>query len=470
MSKSSKTFLGDDFLLDDEVSVHLYEKFAAVMPIADFHNHLSPKDIAENRKFNNLTEAWLEGDHYKWRAMRINGVSEDFITGEASPWKTFEAWSGTVPFTMRNPLYHWTHLELKNYFGIRKLLDESTAKEIYDECSLLLQQEDFRVCGLMAKMNVKVVCTTDDPADSLEYHLQFAKTSAGLKMYPTFRPDNVYATDEPSAYNKYIDRLSEVSKAEIKTFDDLMNALSARLKVFNDLGCRASDHGLEFLYFDAEASGKAPRIFEKIRGGKSLSGEECLQFRCAVMLEICKQYHAMGWVQQFHLGALRNNNARMMQKIGRDTGFDSIGDFQQAQSMSWFLNRLDTSNQLAKTVIYNLDPSQNEVFATMAGSFSDGSTPGKIQWGSAWWFLDQKDGMTKQINALSNMSLLSRFIGMVTDSRSILSFPRHEYFRRVLCNIIGADVKLGELPENLPVLGKMIQDVCYVNARNYFNF
>jgi glucuronate isomerase len=468
MIKKSKSFPGNTFLLENETAIVLYEQYASPMPILDYHNHLSPKDIAENRKFGNITEAWLEGDHYKWRAMRINGVAEKFCTGDASPRDKFIEWSKTVPYTMRNPLYHWTHLELKNYFGIDKLLDESSAGEIYDECTSLLQQDDFRVQSLLTKMNVEVVCTTDDPVDSLEYHWQFEQQPGGVKMFPSFRPDKAYATGDPVAFLQYIADLSAVSHVRINSFDDLVGALRERMNLFNDLGCRSADHGPQSLYFDPEALSKAPALFKKLQGGNKLTVEEKLQFQCALLLQLCKHYHELGWVQQFHLGALRDTSTRMMRQLGSNTGFDSVGEFPQAQHLSQFLDYLDNTNQLTKTVLYNLNPSQNEVFATMAGNFCDGSVPGKIQFGSGWWFLDQKDGMTRQLNALSNMGLLSRFVGMVTDSRSFLSFPRHEYFRRVLCNLIGTDVEKGELPDDIPRLGQMIRDICYFNTKKYF--
>jgi glucuronate isomerase len=470
MVKQSKPFLGNTFLLENEVAILLYDQFAAPLPALDYHNHLSPKDIAENRKFKNITEVWLEGDHYKWRAMRINGVAETFCTGDASPLDKFIAWSKTVPCTMRNPLYHWTHLELKNYFGIHKRLEETTAREIYEECNSLLQREDFRVQGLLAKMKVEVVCTTDDPVDSLEYHRQFAGQQAGFKMFPSFRPDKAYATGTPSAFREYVSQLSAVAKVPIKSFDDLVGALRERMTAFNDLGCRSADHGPESLYFDSESLTRAPAIFKKLQSGKELTLEEKLQFRCALLVQLCKHYHELGWVQQFHLGALRDNSTRMVRQLGPNTGFDSVGEFPQAQHASQFLDHLDNTNQLAKTILYNSNPSHNEVFATLTGNFSDGSTPGKIQFGSGWWFLDQKDGMTRQLNALSNMGLLSRFVGMVTDSRSFLSFPRHEYFRRILCNLLGTDVENGELPDDLPAIGKMVQDICYFNAKRYFKF
>ncbi len=470
MTHTKRSFLGEDFLLDNEVSFELYHQYAAAQPIIDYHNHLSPKDIAQNKKFSSLTEAWLAGDHYKWRAMRANGIAEKYITGDASPPEKFHEWAKTVPATVRNPLYHWTHLELRRYFGINKLLDVTTADEIYDNCTGLLQHEEFRVQGLLLKMNVQVVCTTDDPVDNLEYHVQFAKQSGGLKMYPTFRPDKAYATQVPADYNLYLDKLSAASKVSILSFDNLLEALANRIGYFDQLGCRAADHGLEHLYFDAKALSNAPTMFKKIRTGKSLTQQESLEFKCAVLIHLCQQYHKIGWAQQFHLGALRNNNSRMMRKLGPDAGFDSIGDFPQAKHLTLLLDYLDNTNQLARTILYNLQPSQNEVFATMAGNFNDGSLPGKMQVGSGWWFLDQKDGMEKQINSLSNMGLLSGFVGMVTDSRSFLSFPRHEYFRRILCNLIGRDVEKGELPDDRLLLGTMIRDISFNNSKRYFHF
>jgi glucuronate isomerase len=468
--KNSSTFLGENFLLETEASILLYKQHASSAPILDYHNHLSPKEIAENRKFNNLTEIWLEGDHYKWRAMRFNGIVEKYCTGNASPFEKFEAWAKTVPYTLRNPLYHWTHLELKNYFGITKLLNEATAKEIYEESTSKLQQDDFRVQSLLSKMNVQVVCTTDDPTDSLEYHQAFAKQNAAFKMYPSFRPDKSYGSDDPIAYNKYIDLLAEVSLTSIHSFDDLISALKKRIKFFDEFGCRSSDHGPETLFFDTTALNAAPQIFRKVRARIKLSVDEQQLLRCAVLIELCKLYHEFGWAQQFHLGALRGNNSRMARKVGADSGFDSIGEFPQAIHLSKFFNHLDDSSQLTRTIIYNSNPSHNEVFGTMIGNFCDGSEPGKIQYGSGWWFLDQKDGMEKQLNTLSNMALLSRFVGMVTDSRSFLSFSRHEYFRRILCNLIGRDVERGEIPNDMVLLGKMVNDICYSNAKSYFRF
>lgn len=469
MIKTSRSFLGDDFLLETEAAIQLYEQHAAPAAILDYHCHLSPKDIAENRTFQNLTEIWLEGDHYKWRAMRTNGASERYCTGNASPFDKFMEWAKTVPYTMRNPLYHWTHLELKNYFGVRKMLDETTAKEIYNDCSSMLQQDDFKVQALLKRMNVEVVCTTDDPADNLNYHKQFSLQKTGMRMFPTFRPDKAFAVEDPASYNAYIDKLSEAANVPIASLDDLLIALKNRVDFFDSFGCRASDHGLEYMFFDDNARSNAPALFKKIRSGVGLDLQERVQFKCAVLFEVCKLYHAKNWAQQFHLGALRGNNSRMLRELGPDTGFDSIGDFPQAQSMAHFFNQLDDTNQLAKTIIYNINPADNDVFATMLGNFSLGY-PGKIQWGSGWWFLDQKDGMVRQMNTLSNMGLLSRFVGMVTDSRSFMSFPRHEYFRRILCNLLGTDIEHGELPDDFERIGKLVQDVCYNNANSYFRF
>jgi glucuronate isomerase len=470
MTKTSKSFLGEDFLLENEFALYLYQQHASGMPIVDFHNHLSPKDIAEDRNFRNLTEIWLEGDHYKWRAMRTNGVPEEYCTGKADPLEKFVKWAETVPYTMRNPLYHWTHLELKNYFGIDRLLDGTSARDIYQSCSTSLQKKEFSVRHLLRKMHVEVVCTTDDPVDALPYHQQFAGEDAGFKMYPTFRPDKVYAVENNQSWMQYLEKLEAVSDIPIKSFDGLLEALQSRVNFFASMGCRAADHGLEHLYFTPEAEKNAGNIFLKLRSGKSHNLEEEHQFKGAVLLALGRMYHGKNWVQQFHVGALRNNSSRMSAQIGADTGFDSIGDFSQARSMSGFFNQLDTGNQLAKTIIYNLNPADNALFASMIGNFNDGSFPGKMQYGSGWWFLDQKNGMESQMDALSNMGLLSRFVGMVTDSRSFLSFPRHEYFRRILCNLLGRDIQNGELPEDLNRVGSMVEAICYGNAKSYFNF
>lgn len=469
MIKTSKAFCGEDFLLENEFSKYLYDQHASAMPIIDFHNHLSPQDIAEDRKFKNLTEIWLEGDHYKWRAMRTNGVAEEFCTGKEDPFAKFMKWAETVPYTMRNPLYHWTHLELKSYFGVDTLLDGTTARGIYDSCTAMLQEKDFHVQGLLRKMRVEVVCTTDDPVDTLEYHKKFAAQDAGFKMYPTFRPDKVYAVENNKAWVMYLERLESASGKKIASFADLVAALQSRIDFFDTIGCRAADHGLDHMYFDSDAEKNAEKLFTKLRGGNNGEVRERHAFKCAVLTALGRMYHAKGWVQQFHVGALRNNSSRMLRDLGPDTGFDSIGDFSHARAMSQFFNSLDDKNQLARTIIYNLNPADNALFATMTGNFNDGSFPGKMQYGSGWWFLDQKDGMENQMNALSNMGLLSRFVGMVTDSRSFLSFPRHEYFRRILCNLLGKDIEKGELPDDLNHIGSMVEAICYGNAKAYFN-
>ena len=468
MIKTSKAFCGEDFLLENEFSKYLYDQHASGMPIIDYHNHLSPQDIAEDRQFKNLTEIWLEGDHYKWRAMRTNGVAEEFCTGKADPLAKFLKWAETVPYTMRNPLYHWTHLELKNYFGVDRLLDPTSARDIYNKCTSMLQEKEFSVQNLLRRMRVEVVCTTDDPIDTLQYHQQFAKQKAGFKMFPTFRPDKVYAVENNKTWIDYLARLESASGKAIKSYSDLIGSLQARVDFFDSLGCRASDHGLEHMYFEPDAEKEADTIFSKFRAGNNQDLREQHIFKSAVLTALGRMYHAKGWVQQFHVGALRNNSTRMMRELGPDTGFDSIGDFSQARKMSQFLNNLDNTNQLTKTIIYNLNPADNALFATMTGNFNDGSHPGKMQYGSGWWFLDQKSGMESQMDALSNMGLLSRFVGMVTDSRSFLSFPRHEYFRRILCNLLGRDIERGELPDDLNHIGSMVEAICYGNAKEYF--
>ena len=469
MIRTSKAFCDEDFLLENEFARYLFEQHASGMPIIDYHNHLSPQDIAEDRQFDNLTEIWLEGDHYKWRAMRTNGIAEEFCTGKADPLSKFLKWAETVPYTMRNPLYHWTHLELKNYFGIDRLLDATSAREIYSTCSAMLREKEFSVQNLLKKMRVEVVCTTDDPTDSLSHHLKFSKQNAGFHMFPTFRPDKVYAVENSANWIQYVEKLESASGKSIKSYADVLQALQTRIDFFDSMGCRASDHGLEHMYFEPDAEAVAEKIFVKIRGGKNPDLQAQQTFKCAVLTALGRMYHAKGWVQQFHLGALRNNSSRMLRELGPDTGFDSIGDFSHARKMSQFFNYLDDTNQLSKTIIYNLNPADNALFATMTGNFNDGSFPGKMQYGSGWWFLDQKNGMESQIDALSNMGLLSRFVGMVTDSRSFLSFPRHEYFRRILCNLLGRDVEKGELPDDLNHLGSMVEAICYGNARAYFN-
>lgn len=465
-----KEFLGEDFLLQTDTAKKLYHDYAEDMPIIDYHCHLPVKEIAEDINFDNLTQIWLYGDHYKWRAMRTNGASEAYCTGDKSDYEKFGKWAETVPYTMRNPLYHWTHLELKRYFGVTKILSPQTAKEIYEACGEKLRSKEYSVRNLLRKMKVKVVCTTDDPSDSLEHHKKIKEDGFEILVLPAFRPDKAMNINDAPAFNLYVDQIEKVSGVNAGTFQGYLAALKQRHDFFADNGCKLSDHGLEQIYADDFTDNEIANIYDSIRNGWSVSPTDKRKFQSAMLYYFAIWDHEKGWVQQYHLGALRNNNSRLLSKLGPDTGWDSVGDFSQAASLSKFLDRLDSTNQLAKTILYNLNPADNEVIATMAGNFCDGSVPGKIQYGSAWWFLDQKDGMTKQLNALSNLGVLSRSVGMLTDSRSFLSYPRHEYFRRLLCNLFGDDVENGELPADLDWIGKIIKDICYFNARNYFDF
>jgi glucuronate isomerase len=464
-----KPFLSDNFLLSNNSAERLYHEYAANMPIFDYHCHLPVAEIAENKKFANLTAIWLNGDHYKWRAMRANGVDEQFITGAASDRDKFRAWAATVPKTLRNPLYHWTHLELKNPFGITTLLNPESADRIYDNCSAMLQQDGFSTRGLLQAMQVKVVCTTDDPVDSLEHHQAIRDDqSFTVKILPAFRPDRAMAVEDPASFNTWVDRLGEISDMEITTFSHFLAALKTRHDFFHDLGCRLSDHGLEEPYAADYTQREIDTIFTGIRSGKTLSPGQILAFKSAMLFEFAVMDHARDWTQQFHFGALRNTNSRAFATLGPDTGYDSIGDFIFARSLARLLDRLDRSDQLAKTILYVLNPRDNEMIATMIGNYQDGRIVGKMQFGSGWWFNDQKDGMERQLGALSNMGLISRFVGMLTDSRSFLSYPRHEYFRRVLCNLFGIDMENGELPADFELIGNTIKDICYRNAVTYF--
>lgn len=466
-----KGFMDENFMLESDQAIHLYHEFAKDLPIIDYHCHLSPKDITENRQFTNITEAWLEGDHYKWRAMRANGISEQYCTGGADPNSKFLKWAATVPYTIGNPLFHWTHLELLRYFDINgKILDPFSAGDIYDTTTELLQTPNYSVQGLLGKMNVEVICTTDDPVDDLMHHKEFCSQDHDLRMFPTFRPDKAYAIENPIVYNKYLEKLGDAAGLIINDFFELLNALEQRVDYFHSHGCRLADHGLEFIPFVNFEYADLARIFLMVRQGNVPSESEILQFKLGLLVHLGKVYHQYGWVQQFHLGALRNNSIRMMQSLGPDTGFDSIGDFPQAKGLSHLLSTLDASGQLTKTILYNLNPADNEVFATMAGNFNDGTAPGKVQFGSAWWFLDQKSGVEDQLEVLGNMGLLSRFVGMLTDSRSFLSFPRHEYFRRILCNMLGEQIHKGLLPNDIDWVGGIVNDISYDNARNYFQF
>lgn len=467
-----RNFLDENFVLETETAQELYHKHAKQQPIIDYHCHLNPEYIANNHKFDNLGQIWLEGDHYKWRAMRTNGIDERFCTGkDTTDWEKFEKWAETVPYTMRNPLYHWTHMELRSAFGVDKILNPQTAKEIYNECTAKLRTPEYFARGLMKKYNVEVVCTTDDPIDSLEYHLALRKEGFEIKVLPTWRPDKAMAVENASAYRTYVEKLSEVSGVTISKFSDLIDALRKRHDFFASVGCKLSDHGIEEFYAEDYTQSEIDAIFNKVYGGTNLNKEEIVKFKSAVLFEGAIMDHEKGWTQQFHYGAIRNNNTRLFNSLGADTGFDSIGDFTVAKNMSRFFDRLDTDNRLAKTIIYNLNPRDNDLIATMIGNYQDGTVAGKIQFGSGWWFLDQKTGMEAQMNSLSNLGLLSRFVGMLTDSRSFLSYPRHEYFRRILCNLIGNDVENGLLPSSeLPFLAKMVEDISYNNAKRFFEF
>ncbi len=465
-----KKFLDDNFLLSNKTAEHLYHVYAKQMPIIDYHNHLPPKEIAEDKRYDNITQVWLNGDHYKWRAMRTNGVEEAYITGDKSDWEKFNAWSATVPYTLRNPLYHWTHLELQRYFGIQEILNPRSARRIYEETSAKLKSKGYGARGLLERMQVKLICTTDDPVDDLRFHQQIKNEGWAIQVLPAFRPDKAMNVDDTATFNNYLTLLEAASQISISTYNDYLTALKKRHDYFAARNCCVSDHGLEEIYAEDYTTTEIAGIFAKIRSGETLLPDENRKFKSAMLINFAEWDWEKGFVQQFHLGALRNNNSRMLKKLGPDTGWDSIGDLPHAKSLAKFLNRLDANDTLTRTILYNLNPSDNELFATMIGNFNDGTLAGKVQWGSSWWFLDQKDGMTRQLNALSNMGLLSRFIGMLTDSRSFLSFPRHEYFRRLLCNLFGEEVENGELPDEREWLGKIIQDICFHNAKNYFNW
>lgn len=466
-----KPFIDDDFMLGNEYAKQLYHGHAETMPIIDYHNHLSPKMIAEDYRFGSITELWLGGDHYKWRAMRANGVGEEFVTGAASDRDKFMKWAETVPYAMRNPLYHWTHLELKRYFGIDRVLNPASAEKIYEECNEMLAQDGFSVRGLLGRMNIEVLCTTDDPADDLRYHKEIAESGFGIKVLPTWRPDRVLAVDDAGAYNGYMDELEKAAGTEIKDLGTLLSALGTRQEYFASLGCRLSDHGLTDFpcasFSDVELDG----IIIKLRGGAELSASEKETYRSGMLFHLLRMNGRMGWTQQLHIGAIRNNNLKLFGRLGPDIGCDSIADGRIAEGLSKILGLLDNEGALAKTILYNLNPKDTEVMVTMAYNFNDGSVPGKMQYGAAWWFLDQLDGMVKQIDAVSNMGLLSRFVGMLTDSRSFISFPRHEYFRRLLCGMIGRDLEKGLLPvSELEFIGGMVEDISYNNAKRYFGF
>lgn len=465
-----KNFLDENFLLETKTAEKLYHDYAKQMPVIDYHCHLPPDQIADDKQFDNITQIWLYGDHYKWRAMRANGIEESYCTGNQSDYDKFQKWAETVPYTLRNPLYHWTHLELQRYFDVHQVLNKDTAPTIYDECSAKLQTPQYSVRNLLRKMNVKMVCTTDDPADTLEHHQKIKDDGFEIPILPAWRPDNAMNVSNAQTFISYVQKVEAASNTSISNFTNYLDALKNRHDFFASMGCSVSDHGLEAIYADDYTDTELNAIFDKIYLGNELSVSEQNKFRSAMLVIFAQWDHEKGWVQQFHLGAIRNNNSRLLKTLGADVGVDSIGDFPQGRSLSKFLDRLDINNQLTKTILYNLNPTDNDLFATMIGNFNDGTIAGKMQWGSSWWFLDQKDGMTKQINTLSNMGLLSRFIGMLTDSRSFLSFPRHEYFRRILCNLFGNDIENGELPNDIEWVGKIVQDICFHNANHYFGF
>ena len=460
-------FIHEDFLLETRTARRLYHQFAETEPILDYHCHLSPRDIAENRQFKDLFDIWLEGDHYKWRAMRFNGVAERYCTGEAGPFEKFQAWAATVPHTVRNPLYHWTHLELKRYFGIDELLDEESAARIWKKANQQLARPELTAQGILKRFNVGSLCTTDDPVDDLQHHERIASSALATRVWPAFRPDNALAVHEPEQFNKWIKQLQQAADVDIGDFASFLEALSLRHDYFHAHGCRLSDHGLDQCSASFCSIKTAAAIFTRVRRGRAISPENHSQFKSFMMLFFGRLDSDKGWTKQLHLGALRNSNRRRFQQLGPDTGFDSIGDLPQAAALGAYLDALDLEQALPKTILYCANPADNYVFATMIGNFQHGTMPGKIQLGSGWWFLDQKEGMEWQLNALSNLGLLSRFVGMVTDSRSFMSYPRHEYFRRVLCNLLGRDVEKGEIPDDEMLLGPMIRNICYGNAQRY---
>ena len=439
----------------------------AAQPILDYHCHLPPADVARNRRFANLFEIWLEGDHYKWRAMRANGVPERFCTGDASPYEKFLAWAATVPRCLRNPLYHWTHLELQRYFGIDDLLDEQSAPAIWKAANDRLRSDELSAHGILQKFDVRAVCTTDDPADPLEHHEAIAASGIPTKVYPTFRPDRALQVDDPATFNAWVNRLSATAKMPIAEFADFLRALDKRHQDFHDIGGRLSDHGLAYCYASPCTDLEAAAIFHRTRSGQAASPAEHEQFASNLMLFFGRLDAQRGWTKQLHLGAQRNVNTRMLATLGRDTGYDSIGDYRQVEGLAWYLDQLEQQGALPKTILYNNNPVDNYTLATMAGNFQDGSVAGRMQFGSGWWYLDQKEGIEWQINALSNVGLLANFVGMLTDSRSFMSYPRHEYFRRVLCNMLGAEMERGELPNDQALVGKMVEDICFENARRY---
>lgn len=464
-----KRFMDDNFLLGNETAQKLYHEYAKHMPIYDYHCHLSPKDIAENRRFNNITEIWLNGDHYKWRLMRGCGIDEKYITGPAEDKEKFLKWAETVPYCIGNPIYHWTHLELKRFFGIDSLLNPETAEEVWDKCNKVIQGSEFTTRSLIKGANVKILCTTDDPIDSLEYHKAIAEdTSFKVKVLPTFRPDKAMNI-EKEEFLKWLGKLSDVAGFQIDSLDDIKKALRIRLEHFHEVGCRLSDHAIDYTaYIKADDDDEVKKIFKKTLGNERISQEEVYKYKTAILLFLGREYARLGWTMQLHTGALRNVNTKMFKVLGPDTGFDTIGDGGYARPLSRILDSLEETEELPKTILYCLNPTDNEALATLAGCHNEVGVSGKVQFGSGWWFNDNKDGMTRQMIALANNGLLSKFIGMLTDSRSYLSYTRHEYFRRILCNLLGDRVENGEAPNDMKLMERMVQDICYNNAYNYF--
>jgi glucuronate isomerase len=462
------SFIHDDFLLSSSAARRLYHEYAEQEPILDYHCHLPPQDVASNRRFRDIFEIWLEGDHYKWRAMRANGVPENLVTGDATPKEKFLAWAKTVPDTLRNPLYHWTHLELKRYFGIDELLDASNAESVWDRANEQLAGEGLRARGILNRFSVKAVCTTDDPGDDLEFHRQIAGSGLATRVFPTFRPDKALNVHLPQQFNTWLGRLGSAANVDITDFNSFLDALEQRHGFFHEMGCRLSDHGLNAAFAEPCTEERAEEIFERARAFIAATSQEQAEFASFLMLFFGRLDAEKGWTKQLHLMARRSNNARMLEQIGPDTGFDSIGDWPQMDALGNYMDRLEREGALPNTILYNLNPAWNYAFATMIGNFQGGAVAGKIQFGSGWWFLDQKEAMEWQMNALSNCGLLSRFVGMLTDSRSFMSYPRHEYFRRVLCNLLGDDMEKGLLPNSYELVGGMAKNICYRNAKDYF--
>lgn len=463
-----KQFLDENFLLESKPAQKLYHEYGASTPIFDYHCHIPPADIMADRQFGSLTEVWLEGDHYKWRAMRACGEDEELITGGASDYEQFAAWARTVPKLVKNPLYHWTHLELQRVFGVDELLNPDTAEEIYNHCGALLAKKEFSARSIIRKFRVEALCTTDDPSSDLEVHRKIRESGFKTLVAPAFRPDRALEGHRPDRFNPWLDGLAEMTDVRVNSYGRFIECLWKRHQFFHDRGCRLSDYGIEKCWTSEWTSEELETYFRALRSGRPLTGEALSAFRSATLHELLSMDGSQGWVQQLHLGALRNVNSRMYAKLGPDTGYDAMGDFSQGAALSRLLDRLDRTGKLTKTIVYPLNPRDNEMIPSILGCFQDGAVPGKMQMGSAWWFMDTKSGMERQIEALSSVGVLSRFVGMLTDSRSLLSYPRHEYFRRILCNVLGRDIEKGELPEDYSLLGGIVADICYNNAREYF--